>query len=86
MKTRLLIIVGVVIVGVLITFTIQSQPISYADSIFDSCYDDDECTIDRLYEISQNNSTQTVLLTIDELVDLYVPFLDWDYFMTCHMT
>ena len=74
-----MIIIGVVIVGVLITFTIQSQPISYADSIFDSCYDDDECTIDRLYEISQNNSTQTVLLTIDELVDLYV---DSDFY--CH--
>ena len=53
-------------------FTVQTQPTSYADSIFDSCYDDDECTINKLYKLSSNSSTQTMLLTIDELVDLYV--------------
>lgn len=81
MKTRLLIIT-VITIGVFfvtIAFTFQSQPLSYANPIFDSCYDDDECTIDRLYELSKNNSTQTVLLTIDELVDLYV---DADFY--CH--
>jgi len=72
MKTRLLVIIGIVIVGFFVTFTIQSQPISYADSIFETCYDDDECTIDRLYELTPNSSTQSILLTLDELVDLYV--------------
>lgn len=73
MKTRLLII-GIIVIGFFVTFafTTQSQPISYADSIFDSCYDDAGCTIDRFHELSQNNSTQTVLLTLDELVDLFV--------------
>ena len=65
-------IIGIVVVGFFVTYTIQSQPISYADSIFETCYDNDECTIDKLYEISPNSSTQSILLTLDELVDLYV--------------
>ncbi len=72
MNVGLLVIVGVV-AGLLFTiFVIQSQPVSYADSIFDECYDDDECTMEKLYEISPNSSTQSMLLTIDDLVDLYV--------------
>lgn len=58
---------------------VSAQPISYADSIFEECHDDDECTIDRLYELSQGNSTGTVFKTIDNLVDLYV---DSDFY--CH--
>lgn len=81
LKQNKLIIVGFVVAGFFITLAVnaQLQPISYADSIFDSCYDDDECTIDKLYELSQNNSTQTVFLTLDELVDLYI---DADFY--CH--
>ena len=73
MKLQLLavtVIVSAVVFFVFVTGE-ESQPVSYADSIFESCYDDDECTIDMLYDMSQNNSTQTILLTIDDLVDLY---------------
>ncbi|KAF6245191.1 hypothetical protein [Nitrosopumilus sp. b2] len=81
MNSLFLIIVGILVVGFFATFVFstQSTPTSYADSIFESCYDDDECTIDMMYQLSQNNSTQTVLLTIDDLVDLYV---DADFY--CH--
>lgn len=72
MKTRLIIIIAIVTASLSIIFTIQSQPVSYADSIFDSCYDDDECAMDRLYELTPEISTQSMLLTIDELLDLYV--------------
>lgn len=75
MKTRLwsIITIGIIgISGIVLISQVSAEPVSYANPIFDSCYDDDECTIDRLYELSRNNSTQTVLLTIDELVDLYV--------------
>ena len=78
-KTIVIVVSCVVTVGFFMIFTIQPQPTSYADSIFDACYDDDECTIDKLYELSQNNSTQTVFLTVDDLVDLYV---DADFY--CH--
>ncbi|MCH9657422.1 hypothetical protein K0U27_01785 [archaeon] len=73
MKTKFLIILGIVAsVGFFVTFTVQTQTTSYADSIFDSCYNDDECTIDRLYQLSASSSTQSMLLTMDDLVDLYV--------------
>ncbi len=72
LKPFTIIIFFIIVVGFYVTFTIQSQPVSYADSIFNSCYDDDDCAIDRFYELSQNNSTQTILLTLDELIDLYV--------------
>lgn len=70
MKTKLLMIVIIVCMAITL-FIVYSQPTSYADSIFDSCYDDDECTMDKVYELSQSHSKQTVLLTIDELIDLY---------------
>ena len=79
MKTRLLIIIALVVAGIVIIFTIQSQPVSYADSIFDSCYDDDECAMDKIYELTPDISTQSMILTIDELLDLYV---DADFY--CH--
>ncbi len=72
MKNIFLIVIVIATFGFFIIFTIQSQPTSYADSIFDACYDDDECAIDELYTLSPNSSTQTILLTIDELIDLYV--------------
>jgi len=81
MKNILLIIIIVAVSGIfaLIAINTQPAPVSYADSIFDSCYDDHECTIGMLYELSQNNSTQTVFLTLDDLIDLYV---DADFY--CH--
>lgn len=75
MKTKLLIIIGIGILGfstMILISQASAESISYADPIFERCYDDDNCTIDMLYELSQTNSTQTVFLTIDELVDLYV--------------
>jgi len=81
-KTRLFLVIAIGILGVsgiFLVSQVSAEPISYANSIFDLCYDDDECTIDKFYELSQNNSTQTVLLTIDDLVDLYV---DADFY--CH--
>lgn len=81
MKARFLIIAGIISVGFIAVFTIQSQATSYADSIFNSCYDDDECTLDRLYALSTSISTQNMLLTMDELVDMYV---DAEFY--CHPT
>ena len=72
MKTRLLIIIIIVSITFFVTLILESQPVSYATSIFDVCYDDDECTIDKLYELTPNTSTQSMILTLDELVDLYV--------------
>lgn len=75
MKTRFLItfVIGIVGIFSLILFSqVSAESVSYADPIFEQCYDDDDCTIDMLYELSQNNSTQTVFRTIDELVDRYV--------------
>ena len=72
MKVRFLIIFGVVTSLLFTFFYMQSQPVSYADSIFDECYDDDECTMDKLYELSTNSTAESMLLTIDDLVDLYV--------------
>lgn len=72
MKTRLLIIIVLAAVGFFTFVTIQSLSVSHATSIFDACYDDDECTIDKLYKLSPRSSSQTMLLTIDNLVDLYV--------------
>ncbi|MCV0391947.1 MAG: hypothetical protein K5790_01490 [Nitrosopumilus sp.] len=79
MKTKLnlaivsvIVIIVICIIGSSSINQIQAKPVSYADSIFETCYDDDECTIDKLYELSKNNSTETVFLTLDELIDLYV--------------
>ena len=90
MKTRFLIIATIVAAWAFIMFEFEltpsiSQssspvPVSYADTIFESCYDDDKCTIDMLYEISQEESSQDdMLTTIDDLVDLYS---DADFY--CH--
>ena len=77
MKTRFWMILGIVSIVIGIFFTlgflfVQSTTISYAHTIFESCYDDDKCTIDMLYEISQKESSQdNMIATIDDLVDLY---------------
>jgi hypothetical protein len=78
-KFLLIILVAASVIVALAASNLESPPVSYADSIFESCYNDDECTIDKLYELSQNNSAETVFLTLDELLDLYV---DADFY--CH--
>ena len=86
-KTRILLVIIITIViittiGIIIVGELTQQtpkPTTYADSIYDLCYDDDQCVINEMYSLSQNNSTQTVLTTIDVLIDLYA---DADFY--CH--
>lgn len=90
MNARILTIIGITtatsvvftVLGFVFFLPLSSVSSVYADAIFESCYDDDKCTIDMLYKLAQNESSQEIMLTtIDDLVELYS---DADFY--CHPT